>query len=201
MKMKSLRGIIQKESEGYYTSNYDYTVCNNTDGVTEKNLVFVKGIIAGGVPFEAELFEKDENLTMAVIIPTIYNYACKDKENDELSDKNTNIIVMHYEAESADYSVLDIGMVDDAMEESTDVVRNYVDFLANNDIVTLAFNLLNGAVLYRRDVLGNELAKVLITLREGEDLWAYTNLNFTEFPKKYKRYDRQKFKVIQREEK
>ena len=138
---------------------------------------------------------------MAVIIPTIYNYACKDKENDKLSDKNTNIIVMHYEAESADYSVLDIGMVDDAMEESTDVVRNYVDFLANNDIVTFAFNLLNGAVLYRRDVLGNELAKVLITLREGEDLWAYTNLNFTEFPKKYKRYDRQKFKVIQREEK
>ena len=201
MKMKSLRGIIQKESEGYYTSNYDYTVCNNTDGVTEKNLGFVKGIIAGGVPFEAELFEKDENLTMAVIIPTIYNYACKDKENDELSDKNTNIIVMHYEAESADYSVLDIGMVDDAMEESTDVVRNYVDFLANNDIVTFAFNLLNGAVLYSRDVLGNELAKVLITLREGEDLWAYTNLNFTEFPKKYKRYDRQKFKVIQREEK
>lgn len=76
-----------------------------------------------------------------------------------------------------------------------------MDFLANNDIVTFAFNLLNGAVLYRRDVLGNELAKVLITLREGEDLWVYTNLNFTEFPKKYKRYDRQKFKVIQREEK
>ena len=64
MKMKSLRGIIQKESEGYYTSNYDYTVCNNTDGVTEKNLGFVKGIIAGGVPFEAELFEKE----------LVYNY-------------------------------------------------------------------------------------------------------------------------------
>ena len=152
------------------------------------------------MPFEAELFEKDENLTMAVIIPAIFNDAYEDEEDDELSDENTNITAMHYEVESVDYSVLDIGMVDDAMEENTDVVRDYVDFLVNNGIVTFASNLLNGTVLYRIDVLGNELAKVLITMREGEDLWAYTDLDFTEFPKKHKSYNRQKFKVIQREE-
>lgn len=190
-----------EEPVGYYTSNYDYPVCNHTDGVTEKNLGFVKGITAGGVPFEAELFEKDENLTMAVIIPAIFNDAYEDEEDDELSDENTNITAMHYEVESVDYSILDIGMVDDAMEENTDVVRDYVDFLVNNRIVTFASNLLNGTVLYRIDVLGNELAKVLITMREGEDLWAYTDLDFTEFPKKHKSYNRQKFKVIQREEK
>ena len=189
-----------EEPVGYYTSNYDYPVCNHTDGVTEKNLGFVKGITAGGVPFEAELFEKDENLTMAVIIPAIFNDAYEDEEDDELSDENTNITSMHYEVESVDYSVLDIGMVDDAMEDNTDVVRDYVDFLVNNGIVTFASNLLNGTVLYRIDVLGNELAKVLITMREGEELWAYTDLDFTEFPKKHKSYNRQKFKVIQREE-
>ena len=123
------------------------------------------------------------------------------EEDDELSDENTNITAMHYEVESVDYSVLDIGMVDDAMEENTDVVRDYVDFLVNNRIVTFASNLLNGTVLYRIDVLGNELAKVLITMREDEELWAYTDLDFTEFPKKHKSYNRQKFKVIQREEK
>lgn len=113
-----------EEPVGYYTSNYDYPVCNHTDGVTEKNLGFVKGITAGGVPFEAELFEKDENLTMAVIIPAIFNDAYEDEEDDELSDENTNITAMHYEVESVDYSILDIGMVDDAMEENTDVVRD-----------------------------------------------------------------------------
>lgn len=45
---------------GYYTCRYDYPVCNHTDGVTEKNLGYIKGITADGVPFEAELFETED---------------------------------------------------------------------------------------------------------------------------------------------
>ena len=186
---------------GYYTSSYDYPICNHTDEVTDDNLGYVKGITAGGVPFEAELFEKDENMTMAVILPAIFTDAYEGEDDGELSDENTSITAMHYEMESVDCSVLDIGMVDDAMEENMDVVKDYVYFLENNGIVTFASDLRNGAVLYRIDLLGNNLAKVLITLREGEEFVAYTDLDFYEFPKKHKNYVNHKLKVVRTEEK
>ncbi len=187
---------VDKAPVGYYTSKYEYPVCNHTDGVTEINIGYVKGITAGGVPFEAELFEKEESMTMAVIMPAIYNDIYEDKEDEELSDDSTNITDMHYEEKFYDYSVLDMGMVDDMMEENLDVVKNYVNFLENNGIVTFASNLLNGTVFYRVDVLGNDLVKVLITMREGGDFWAYTDLDFKEFPQKRKNLKNTKFKVV-----
>ena len=48
---------------------------------------------------------------------------------------------MHYDVESFDYSALDYGMVDDAMEENTDVVNDYVQFLVKNGLVTLECKL------------------------------------------------------------
>lgn len=190
---------MEDEPVGYYQSKFEYPVCNHTEGITKNNIGFTRGITASGVPFEAELFKEVDAVTMAVIMPAIYNDAYEGMEDDELSDENINITSMHYEVESFDYSVLDIGMVDDAMEENTDVVKDYVDFLVKNGIVTYASNLINGAVLYRVDVLGNEIAKILVTMQEGEDLWAYTDLQFDKFPKLHKSNKKPVFKVIRNE--
>lgn len=181
---------------GYYTSKYEYPVCNHTDGVTEINIGYVKGITAGGVPFEAELFEKEESMIMGVVMPAIFNNIYEEEDGEELSDENTNITGMHCEVEFRDYSVLDRGMVDDEVEENLDVVKDYVNFLVSNGIVTFASDLLNGTVFYRVDVLGNDLVKVLVTMREGEDVWAYTDLDFKEFPKMRKSLRKTKFKVV-----
>lgn len=175
---------IEEEPVGYYTSNFDYPVCNHIDGVTDKNVGYAKGITAGGVPFEAELIDKDDTLIMAVIIPAIFSDFYEGKEEAEPSDEN--IIAIHYEVKSLDYAVLDIGMTDGEMEENTKAVRDYVNFLVNNGIVTFTSNLINGTVLYRVDVLDNSLAKILITIREGEDFLAYTDIDFVEFPQKQK---------------
>lgn len=187
---------MEDEPVGYYQSKYEYPICNHTEGVSEKNIGFTRGVTASGVPFEAELFEEDDVMTMSVIMPAIYNDAYEGQEEDEVIDENINITAMHYDVESDDYSVLDFGMVDDAMEENTDVVKDYVDFLVKNGIVTYASNLINGAVLYRVDVLGNELTKVLVTMKEGETFWAYTDLDFDEFSVNDKSNRKPVFRVI-----
>jgi uncharacterized protein (TIGR02452 family) len=181
----------------FYQSDYDYPVCNHTEGVTEVNIGFARGVTASGVPFEAEVSQKDGIMTLAVVIPAIFNDAYEDvDENQELSDENINITAMHYDVESFDYSILDLGMIDDAMEENTDVVRDYVDFLIENGLVVYASNLLNGTVLYRVDALGNSLAKVLITMQDSEGIWAYTALLFEDFPTRKKRKERPELKIV-----
>lgn len=173
---------IEEEPVGYYTSNYDYPVCNHIDGVTNKNIGYAKGITAGGVPFEVELIDRDDTLVMAVIVPEIFHDFYVGEEDDESSDER--ITTIYCEAISFDYSVLDIGMTNRAMEENSEAVRDYVNFLVDNGIITFTSNLINGRVLYRVDVLENNLAKILITMREGEEFLAYTDINFVEFPKK-----------------
>ncbi len=186
--------------KGYYTSKYEYPLCNHTEGVTERNIGYTKGITANGVPFEAELFEKEEVLTMAVIIPAIFNDAYEVREEEEYLNEQTELLGMHYKVKSFDYSVLDIGMVDDIMEENIEIVRDYVDFLVHNKIVSFASDLLNGAVMYRVDRLGNNLAKILITMCEGEEFLAYTDLDFGEFPKIHKSKMQLGFKVISKKD-
>jgi hypothetical protein len=182
-----------------YQSDYDYPMCNHTEGVTAVNIGFARGVTASGVPFEAEVSNKDGVMTLAVVIPAIFNDAYEDVDEDqELSDENINITTMHYDVESFDYSILDLGMVDDAMEENTDVVRDYVNFLIENGIVVYASNLLNGSVLYRTDALGNSLAKVLITMQDTEGVWAYTDLLFEEFPTLKKRKERLEFTIVKK---
>lgn len=189
-------GAIAEAPVGYYTSKYEYPLCNHTEEVTEKNIGYAQGITAGGVPFEAELYEEAENMSMAVIMPAIFNDANDGEENEKSFDSHSNITNMHYQVKFLDYSVLDIGMVDDAIEENLEVVKLYVNFLASSGIVIFDSDVLNGAVFYRVDALGNDLVKILITLREGEDFWAYTNLDIKEFPKKRKSLRNTTFKVI-----
>lgn len=153
---------------GYYQCKYEYPVCNHTEGISDKNIGFIRGMTASGVPFEAEVFHEADDLTMAVVMPAIFNDSYENDDKGELSDEASKIATLHYEVESSDYSVLDFGMVDDAMEENMDVIADYVDFLVQNGIVTYASNMINGAVQYRIDILGNELAKILVTLQEGD---------------------------------
>lgn len=171
---------IDEETVGYYTSNYDYPVCNHRYGVTDKNIGYAKGITASGVPFEIELFEKSGTLMMSVVFPAIFNEFYEGEENDTSADEN--IMAMCRETEFFDYSVLDIGMLEGTIKKNTHTVRDYVGFLVNNGIVSFTTDLINGIVLYRVDKLGNDLVKVLITMQKDKKVLAYTDIDFVDFP-------------------
>lgn len=59
-----------------------------------------------------------------------------------------------------------------------------MNFLVNHGIVTFTSDLVDGRGRYCTDELGNNLAKILITMQSGRRFFAYTNLDFDEFPKR-----------------
>lgn len=50
-------------------------------------------------------------------------------------------------------------------------------------VITFSSEVMNGMVMNRVDILGNDVVKVLITMTEGEDCWAYTDMEIEPFVK------------------
>lgn len=159
---------------GYFTTKYEMPVCNHVDGVEKENIGYAQGITDSGVPFEAEFISEDDCLTLAVIMPAIFDSAVMKKEN-------SNLVGFSYDVESWDGSVLDFGMVDKGIEEDEALVHRYVDFLVECGIITFSSNIMNGMVMNRVDILGHDLVKILITMTEGDEYWAYTDLQLQPF--------------------
>jgi hypothetical protein len=138
---------------------------------------------------------KNGVMMLAVVIPAIFTDACGNMD-EKFSDENGHITAMHYNVESSDDTVLDIGMVDVAVEENIEIVTNYVDFLIESGLVDFSSNMVNGTVLYQTDALGNSLAKILITMQDGDDVWAYTDLLFDDFPANKDGKEKSKFTIV-----
>lgn len=167
---------MSKESCMYFELKHEMPCCNHTDGISKHNIGYSVGVTYEGIPFEAELFEDGETVTMSVIMPSIFDSNPIGKIKHK---KDSNIIGFRNECPAEDYSILDIGMVDEGEEDELDVIQQYVDFLTDNGIVSFACNMQNGAVMYRVDVRGNDLTKVVITMSEPDQMWAYTDLDFS----------------------
>lgn len=166
-------------SLGYVEGSYDMPICNHTQNIEKYNIGYTQGITKGGVPFEAELFEADGTRTISVIMPSIYESNIVSEEPDD--EEDNNLIGFQMQVEEVDYSILDIGMVDEGEEDDLEVVQKYVDFLVRNEIVSFASNMINGTVMYRVDINGNDLTKVLITMKDKNGDIAYTDLEFRPF--------------------
>lgn len=163
----------------FYETRYDFPMCNHTEGVSENNIGYSIGITEDGIPFEAEAFLVGDMMVMAVVLPDLL----EDIVKRDVKTVAANVIGFREEAEQEDLSVLDIGMVDDGEETDLSVTKKYVEFLLERDIFEYTSNLLNGAVEYRTDILGNRLVKVIITLSENDTYRAYTTLDFRSFQK------------------
>jgi hypothetical protein len=189
----------QTELFCFFQSDYDYPVCNHTEGVTDANMGFARGVTISGIPFEAEVTSKDDVTTLAIMIPAIFNATRADTgRKRDASDADKRITAMHYDVQSFDYTVLDIGMIDDGIEENDDIMTDYAEFLIETGLVEYVSNMVNGTVMYRIDPLGNILAKILITLQDGGDFWAYTDLLFEDFPANRERKERAAFKIVKK---
>ena len=161
----------------YYKLDYDMPLCNHKECMSDSHLGFAKGITYDGVPFEAELTQHGKTKTLCVIMPAIF-YSSPIKVDLEKENKEDSNIVEIPGVEEYDVSILDIGMVDEGVEDDISVIIKYVDFLIEHEILSFLSNLYNGTVMYRVDELGNELAKILISLEDEEGVLAYTNLSF-----------------------
>ena len=188
--------FYQEQAPGYYETKYDFPVCNHKEQIGDDNIGFSIGITASGVPFEAEIHTDGENMSLTVIMPSIFDPNAVDEDTEE-DKEDGNILGFRNTYEMVDNGILDIGMVDDGEEDDDNIVKKYVGFLEDAEIVSFASNILNGTVQYRVDVLGNDLTKIIITLKEGDDFWAYTDLDFRSF--KPDKEDREK-RVISMDE-
>ncbi len=161
----------------YYKLDYDMPLCNHKECMSDSHLGFAKGITYDGVPFEAELTQHGKTKTLCVIMPAIF-YSSPIKADLEKEYKEDSDIIEIPGVEDYDVSILDIGMVDEGIEDDISVIIKYVDFLIEHEILSFLSNLYNGTVMYRVDELGNELVKILISLEDEEGVLAYTNLSF-----------------------
>ena len=164
----------------FFESKYDMPLCNHKEDITEHNIGYSVGITDDGVPFEAEMQVDEDIMTLTVIMPAIFD--SKSKEEHDFDDRpQTNVIGFRNSKEMEDYGVLDFGMVDEGEEDDFDVTQRYVDYLIESEIISYASNIQNGSVQYRADINGNELIKILITMMSGDEVCAYTDLDFRPF--------------------
>lgn len=159
---------------GYCATNLEFPVCNHTVGVGSENLGYTRGITETGIPFEAEMVTDEDSLMLVVVMPAIF-------KKIKVKKRKADILSFTYSVDAWDDSILDIGMVDDGIEEDDDIIHAYVEFLEIEGVVTFSSNVLNGTVFNRVDVLGNDLVKIIITLTENDDTWAYTDLNVKDY--------------------
>lgn len=186
------------DGKKYIESIMDFPVCNHTQGVSENNIGYVSGLIKGGIPFEAEAFQYGEGDELQKEISILLPVMRKEVSRLESIECSQEIIVgFEYEISISDLSVLTIGMVEHEQELDADVVRHYVEFLENNDIIRFIGSVQSGSVFYFTDVNGNDFAQVHVGLITYGRQEAITPLQFRSFPlKTATKQDRRNFNVV-----
>lgn len=159
----------------YFEAEYEMTGLNHRVGIRDSNLGWTRGIFEDGVPFEAELWEEDEDLNLCVIIPEIFEIEEKKKWIPEQGLKKTEG-VFHM-----DKSVLKIGTTDLGDVDDIDVVIQYVEYLEMFEVVSFLDNYRNGAIRLLQDSEGNNLVSIIIGLNIGDEACVECFLNFRRF--------------------
>ncbi len=171
----------------YKETLYDFPICNHCESVSEENIGYTQGILKDGIPFEAELCQTKDELTLQVILPLIKDFYDEEtlrkiKESQDEFNKENDILLPN--VESIDATILAIGMIDGGYSDDPSLFI-YVDYLEENDLVRFKTAYKNGALHYLEDSSGNHLVGVLITLEEHGKVLAETKLRFRPFKKNH----------------
>lgn len=139
-----------------------------------------------GTPFEAELWQDGENLSMTLIIPERYEYFNGDEDYKTDCFKDGRIIPNGDEYEIHNYSALIVGMEDRGFVESMEVIQRYLYYILRLKLVSFTEDYYIASIQLLRDVDGNDVAAVNIVLKYNDNNMAETPLNFRDFPGKLK---------------
>ena len=170
-------------SDNYYTqAAYPMPVCNHTTQADEHNIGYAQGIFSDGIPFEAELWNGDNNsLNLSVYIPEledIESWASEDV-TDAASDGNPLAVDLR---PLTVYSILCIGMAERDKKEILQKEAGYTNYLVAQEILHYKTSVHNQIVRYLTDIEGNDLVEIIVTLQENGIDFAETNLQFRRFP-------------------
>lgn len=193
--MKKTEDFFDYDSQyGYCLCDYDFPICNHTKCVDDSNIGYTRGMTYDGIPFEAEVYETEDILGLVVIMPQIYERTYV--KNSGIKTEKSKVTEICSSVETYDSSVLVIGMCDEGEEEDCSTILAYVEFLIKHGLVEFTGVMRNGAVMYVEDRAGNTFARVIITLKEGDEFYGCTDLDLKDFPKVRKRRKSTGFKVI-----
>lgn len=170
----------------YYEVPFPVPVCNHSKDIGVENIGFTQGLLVDGTPFEAELWQDGENLSMTIIIPERYEYFNGDEDYKNDCFKDGRIIPNGDEYEIHDYSALIAGMEDRGFVESMEVIQRYLYYILRLKLISFKEDYYIASVQLLRDVDGNDVAAVNIVLRYNDNNMAETPLNFRDFPGKPK---------------
>lgn len=56
----------------YYESFTDFPICNHSVSINQNNIGYTQGILDGGIPFEAELWNNANGQSLSVVMPEIF---------------------------------------------------------------------------------------------------------------------------------
>ena len=164
-----------ESNKTFYESSYKMSGLNHTEEVSVENIGWTHGVLSNGVPFEAELWVMDNELTICIIIPEIFKcddeieYECDVEENEVFEDERT------------ESSILKIGTYDRGYVTDHALIIKYVEYLEEFGLITFLSNHRNGGVHLLRDREGNNIVAVMITLCTIKQAYAETPLVFKGF--------------------
>lgn len=171
--------LLSSPQKNYVEAIHPSPVCNHTSEIGSENIGFTQGVLADGVPFEAELWETaDGHRCMNVVLSDCIEADSTD--GDPLQQGNA--IGLRWGEQATNHSVLTVGMAIRDLDISLEETIFYTSYLERMGLLSFVGEQCNGYVQTLTDVEGNDLIAVAVSLSEPEHLYATTPLSFRPFP-------------------
>ena len=168
--------MVLPEETGYLLATSVFPICNHS-GADDENIGYAVGIMNDGAPFEAEYWRTDGTEGINVVLPVKEDLF----EDAESSSGDESVVNFKGQYTTKFAGILCIGMTDLGQENEDSIIEEYVDYLCRMQIIRFTSELYNGAVFYRTDSAGNDLAEVKITFLEDGQHFAETDITFIPF--------------------
>ena len=167
------------ESPLYIEMAKNFPACNHIQMVGKENIGYTQGVMANGIPFEAELWLYKDCLNVSFVFPEVFKI--NEIEKNQLT--SGNVTGYHSQFEGTAAGVLTIGMVDRGYIDDVDATIEYVTFLKDNGLLFFKTEIENGVVQLVTDINGEDLAHVTVLLKDENETLASTPLCFKDFPR------------------
>lgn len=162
--------------EYFYESDYELPKLNHHLNVGEENIGWTWGVMANGVPFEAELWVKNGEVNISVFLPEIIL-----KVEYEDPDQTSHDVTILPGKLKEGCGILKVGLMDRGYVTDYDTVITYVDFLEEYELIEFYGGERNGKIHRFCDKEGNETVEVMVALNTEEGFIGETPLVFRPF--------------------
>ena len=150
-------------------SEYLFPVCNH-NGITECNVGFACGYldIEPFLPFEMEVVRTDAFEKVGIILPRIFFYSTPDPLDYDYIYANP----VKEEGPKDYYDILVRGMMYDGAITNPEYHDKWIEMLEKNELIAFKGEKKEISIEAFTDVNGSKLVRIVITLREENNIYA-----------------------------